>query len=121
MMSEASIKDFVQEKAQGEDAERKIITEAYCTSCLKQMKLRPVRPISNSNWRCDGCGTKHSVKPGFQFYTCKKCHNDWCPKCFKYVEVIFDPHEKPLLDHDELIHAKSEKGVDQYTERNNSL
>ena len=35
MMSEASINDFVQEKVHEEDKDKKVVTEAYCTTCLK--------------------------------------------------------------------------------------
>ena len=63
--SEDSVKNYVADKLDVIAYEKRVIIESYCTSCLKQMKKRPVRPIKTHNWKCDGCGERHSVKPGF--------------------------------------------------------
>ena len=104
--SEESVKGYVAEKLDVVAYEKRVIIEAYCAACLKQIKKRPVRPLKTHNWKCDGCGERHSVKPGFAFYTCRKCHNDWCPNCFHLVEVAYDPNEGALLSHEEILKAR---------------
>ena len=65
--------------------EQKII-EAKCTDCKRILHKSPERPITKYDWKCDGCGNSHKVRPGFDFYSCKNCRMDWCNNCFSYIE-----------------------------------
>ena len=62
--------------------------EATCAGCNRVLKKVTERPIKNYNWSCDCCEEKFLVKPGFEFYSCKKCRMDWCnkPECMAKVE-----------------------------------
>ena len=64
------------------------VIEARCTRCSIILKKVRKRPIKKYNWRCDGCGARYPIQPGFEFYSCKKCRMDWCYKqqCLARVE-----------------------------------
>ena len=51
------------------------------------MQLNTTRP-RNLSWSCDNCRASHGPTPGFAFYTCLSCDQDFCPKCFEKVEKV---------------------------------
>ena len=59
----------------------------------------PTRP-RGSGWICNGCRESHGGSPGFDFYTCLTCDQDFCPKCFDKIETVIEPErdgENPNL------------------------
>jgi peptide subunit release factor 1 (eRF1) len=80
------VKNFVDDALVQEDKNKNYV-EAHCTKCNRLIHKSNKRPISGYNWRCDGCGDTHSARPGFEFYTCKKCRMDWCHNDFHLVET----------------------------------
>jgi len=45
----------------------------------------------NLSWSCNGCRASHGPTPGFEFYTCIECDQDFCNNCFDKVETKIGP------------------------------
>lgn len=56
--------------------------------CLKGKHIMPLVDTSpdGMQWHCDICQYTYAAKPGWCFYSCAKCDQDFCPNCFHRVE-----------------------------------
>ena len=61
--------------------------EAKCQNGHVMPERFTTRP-RNCGWVCNGCREHHSATPGFEFYTCTICDQDFCNKCFHLVETV---------------------------------
>lgn len=53
-------------------------------ACCKRghvMKLYESR-WNGINWKCDACAAHYNASPGFKFYSCPGCDEDYCHNCF---------------------------------------
>jgi hypothetical protein len=86
-----------------------VVIEAKCPNCYKKLNKVWERPIKNYTWSCDCCRDSHPTRPGFEFYSCKKCRMDWCnkPACFESVEIKTIVKSKPLIEFSDKTSKKS--------------
>ena len=104
IFSEASNSMYIKQFIKEEDSHETIV-EAHCQDCKKIMTKSNVRPNTKVNWKCDGCGDSYNVRPGFDFYSCKKCKADWCPNCFHHVETktVVKNTKNNIFNYDDLL------------------
>jgi hypothetical protein len=79
--------------------------------CLKKKHIMPLVDTSPDGlqWHCDICQYTYAAKPGWLFYSCSKCDQDFCPNCFHRVEKTISMSRVDTLAVVDPISARSGK------------
>jgi len=57
------------------------------------------RLVSDGDWVCNVCKEEYGNAPGFEFYQCPTCHDDYCNKdeCKQVPERDYSEERKPWI------------------------